>query len=138
MQLLCDKICTGKASNLVKNAAIDTKLRKQLPSSTKYIPKVDSSDTDEEGDDIDSLSSPTSNIEFNDGPNSTAEWIGITTNSEECSYSSADNSESQIDCSENGGIEYEYFTTSVILNPSCGIGDRSKFYLMLKWLFFFM
>lgn len=123
---ICDKTHRDKVSNLVKNAPIDSKSRKHMPSTSKYVPKMDSSETDEEGDDVDLLSSPTPKNPFNDVPASNAEWIGITTNSEDCSYSSADNSESQIDCSENGGLEYDYFTTTIILNPSCGIGDRSK------------
>lgn len=62
-----------------------------------------------------------------DGTPSASEWIGITTNSEECSYSSADNSESQLEYSENNGCEWnEYVTPIVILNSNCAIGDRSK------------
>lgn len=58
---------------------------------------------------------------------SAAEWIGITTNSEECSYSSADNSGSQLEYSENNGAEWnDYVTPSVILNSNCAISDRSR------------
>lgn len=86
--------------------------------------KFDSSDTDEEGDDGESLSSPTINTHFTEGTTSATEWIGITTNSEECSYSSAEienQSDSQLEYSE--GVDY--FTPTVILSPSCGSLDRS-------------
>lgn len=89
-----------------------------------------STDEDEE-DEIDGESQPSSpNLIHNpmtDGTSAT-EWIGITTNSEECSYSSADNSGSQIEYSENNGGEWnDYFTPTVILNSNCAIGDRSEF-----------
>lgn len=89
--------------------------------------KFESSDTDEDGDDIELLSPPAINPHFTEATTSATEWIGITTNSEECSYSSGDianNSDSQIECSDD--LEYDYFTPTVILNPTCGIGDRSK------------
>lgn len=55
-----------------------------------------------------------------------AEWIGITTNSEEdCSYSSADNSESQLEYSENNFCEWNDYVTPM-LNSNCAIGDRSE------------
>lgn len=82
----------------------------------------DSTDTDEEGDD-DILSTPT-NPQLTEATTSATEWLGITTNSEECSYSSEyDHSDSQVDQSENGG-EYD-FAPAYILNPG-GAGDRSK------------
>lgn len=89
--------------------------------------------SDEEDDEIDDVetsqpSSPTlAHKQIGDGTASAAEWIGITTNSEECSYSSADNSESQLEYSENNGCEWnDYVTPTVILNSNCAIGDRSK------------
>lgn len=97
-------------------------------------PNADSSDTDEEGDDGESLSSPGNTSHYTEGTTSATEWIGITTNSEECSYSSGDldhHSDSQIECSENGTVEYDYFTPTVILNPACGIGDRSEFHVFV-------
>lgn len=82
----------------------------------------DSTDTDEEGDD-DILSSQT-NPQLTEATTSATEWLGITTNSEECSYSSEyDHSDSQLDQSENGG-EYD-FAPAYILNPGSA-GDRSK------------
>lgn len=58
-----------------------------------------------------------------------AEWIGITTNSEEdCSYSSADNSESQLEYSENNFCEWNDYVTP-ILNSNSAIGDRSECWL---------
>lgn len=91
--------------------------------------KMFSSDTDEEEGD-DDVETPSifgaANLHFIEGTTSATEWIGITTNSEECSYSSEiENSDSQLEYSENGGIEYD-ITPSVILNPSCGANDRSK------------
>lgn len=89
-----------------------------------------SSDEDDEDEEIDaeSQSSPImTHKTIAEGTSSATEWIGITTNSEECSYSSADNSESQLEYSENNGCEWtDYFTPTVILNPNCAIGDRSK------------
>ncbi|XP_037043211.1 putative homeodomain transcription factor [Bradysia coprophila] len=80
----------------------------------------DSTDTDEEGDD-DILSSPT-NPQLTEATTSATEWLGITTNSEECSYSSEyDHSDSQLDQSENGG-EFD-FAPAYLLNPG-GTGDR--------------
>lgn len=87
---------------------------------------MDSSETDEEGDDVDSQPSSTLTPPFPESAASATEWIGITTNSEECSYSSCDNSESQLEYSENGGGEYDNFTPTVILNSGCGLSDRSK------------
>lgn len=81
----------------------------------------DSTDTDEDGDD-DILSTPT-NPQLTEATTSATEWLGITTNSEECSYSSEyDHSDSQLDQSENGG---EYDNIPYILNPG-GTGDRSN------------
>lgn len=81
----------------------------------------DSTDTDEEGDD-DVLSSPT-NPQLAEATTSATEWIGITTNSEECSYSSEYvHTDSQLDHSETG--EYD-FAPAYILN-SGGTGDRSN------------
>lgn len=89
-----------------------------------------STDDDEE-DEIDGESQPSSphltHKPITDRTSST-EWIGITTNSEECSYSSADNSGSQIEYSENNGCELnDHFTPTVILNSNCAIGDRSEY-----------
>lgn len=82
----------------------------------------DSTDTDEEGDD-DILSSPT-NPQLTEATTSATEWLGITTNSEECSYSSEyDHTDSQVDQSENGG-EYD-FAPAYLLN-SGSTGDRSN------------
>lgn len=85
-----------------------------------FNPSVNgSTDTDEEGDD-DVLSS---NPQLTEATTSATEWLGITTNSEECSYSSEyDRSDSQLDHSENGG-DYD-FAPAYILNASSA-GDRS-------------
>lgn len=102
-------------------------------SQSKLRAKMESSETDEEGDDGESLSSPTMNPNYTEGTTSATEWIGITTNSEDCSYSSGElnHSDSQIEYSEGGTGEFDYFMPSVILNPTCGIGDRSKLLKLL-------
>lgn len=108
----------------------------KAPMTIKFGGKMDSSDTDEEGDDGESLLSPNINSHYTEDTTSATEWIGITTNSEECSYSSGDldhNSDSQIECSEGGTIEYDYFTPTVILNPTCGVGDRSEYAFDDQW-----
>lgn len=89
------------------------------------------SDEEDEEDEVDAESQPSSptlaHKPLADGTSSAAEWIGITTNSEECSYSSADHSESQLEYSENNGCEWnDYATPTVILNSNCAIGDRSE------------
>lgn len=79
----------------------------------------DSTDTDEDCDD----DIPT-NPQLTEATTSATEWLGITTNSEDCSYSSEyDHSGSQFDQSENGG-EYD-FAPAYILNPGSA-GDRSN------------
>lgn len=99
--------------------------RQTLPITAKFNSKLDSSETDEEGDDADSQPSSTLTPSFPESAASATEWIGITTNSEECSYSSCEHSESQLEYSENGGGEFDNFTPTVILNSSCGLSDRS-------------
>lgn len=99
---------------------------------------IDSTDTDEEGDDGELAMSPGSssngNGQFTEGTTSATEWIGITTNSEDCSYSSEmENSDSQGEYSENGG-EHD-FTPTVILNPCCGNGDRSTLVFLESYLY---
>lgn len=89
------------------------------------------SDEEDEEDELDGgsqQSSPTlAHKPLGEAASSATEWIGITTNSEECSYSSADNSESQLEYSENNGCESnDNFTSTVLLNSNCAIGDRSK------------
>ncbi|XP_059620468.1 protein phtf [Phlebotomus argentipes] len=98
---------------------------KKLPYPGQSKKKQDSSDTDEDGeDDGETASTPgtCSNLTFNELTTSATEWIGVTTNSEECSYSSEiDHSDSQNEYSET--LECD-FTPSVILNPTCGANDR--------------
>lgn len=88
--------------------------------------------SDDEEDEIDVPSSPTlAHKPLLASPSPTlvqgpAEWIGITTNSEEdCSYSSADKSESQLEYSENNFCEWNDYVTPM-LNSNCAIGDRSE------------
>lgn len=91
------------------------------------------SDEEDEEDEADGESQPSSPTLAHkplatEGTSSAAEWIGITTNSEECSYSSADNSESQLEYSENNGCDWnDCVTPAVILNSNCAIGDRSEY-----------
>lgn len=81
--------------------------------------KGDHSDTDEEREDENdlNLSSPGRNSSgaFTEGTNSNAEWCGVTTNSEECSYSS-----------DMEHTDSQDFAPNVILNSNCGAMDRSK------------
>lgn len=123
----------------IRNAhqSIDTSIdeeftnEKKLQKSTNHKIRGDSTDTDddEEGGDDDReliMQSPTNVCKSTDAAaSSTAEWIGITTNSEDCSYNSSEieHSASQYENSENGG-EYE-LTPAVLLNPISGSGDRS-------------
>lgn len=92
----------------------------------RYTSDEEDEDEEDEVDGGSQPSSPTLAHKIGDGTSSAAEWIGITTNSEECSYSSADNSESQLEYSENNGCEWnDYVTPTVILNSNYAIGDRS-------------
>lgn len=114
---------------------------------------VDSTDTDEDGadDDVETIiSSPnvsgvgnlSGSMLTTECTTSATEWMVITTNSEDCSYSSElDHSDSQY--SEDGG-EHD-FTPTVILNPCCGNSDRSEclthilnVLLKIKWMYFFV
>ncbi|GAB0086776.1 Protein phtf [Sergentomyia squamirostris] len=84
--------------------------------------KHDSSDTDEDGEDDGETTVSTPPSTFNELTTSATEWIGVTTNSEECSYSSEiDQSDSQNEYSETYECD---FTPTVILNPTCGANDR--------------
>lgn len=61
------------------------------------------------------------------GTTSAAEWIGITTNSEECSYSSDldDLSLAATDCNNDHPFPWEFqMSPSVILSPSCAASDK--------------
>lgn len=80
--------------------------------------------SDDEEDEVDGGSQPLSPTLVHKSSSGPAEWIGITTNSEEdCSYSSADNSDSQLEYSENNFCEWNDYITP-ILNSNCAIGDR--------------
>lgn len=98
------------------------------------LPRYSSDDEDDDEDDEnDGESSPhMSHKGRKTDISSSTEWIGITTNSEDCSYSSAEHSESQLEYSENNGGEWtDYFTPTVLLNSNCVIGDKSKKLLRL-------
>lgn len=89
-----------------------------------------SDDTDDDGTEsragqLDSSTNATS-AQFTEGTTSATEWIGITTNSEEeNSYTSElDASDSRNECSDYAG-DCD-FAPTVILNPCCGINDRSE------------
>lgn len=68
-----------------------------------------------------------------EGTTSAAEWIGVTTNSEECSYSSEpDESDSQREFTGSNSVElndhpfaWEFeLSPTVLLNPSCAASDK--------------
>lgn len=108
-----------------------------IPSTNRKstVRSADSSATDEEGDDGDAAevhspldsSKDATSAQFTEGTTSAAEWIGITTNSEEeNSYTSdLEASDSRNECSDYAG-ECD-FAPTVILNPCCGTNDRSEF-----------
>uniref|UniRef100_A0A1I8P8U4 PHTF1/2 N-terminal domain-containing protein n=1 Tax=Stomoxys calcitrans TaxID=35570 RepID=A0A1I8P8U4_STOCA len=114
----------------------DRKIRPQIPdSNTDHMTQrksnksrdVSSDETEEEGDDGDLVSSPASQgtSNCNDCTTSATEWLGITTNSEECSYSSDyDNSDgykgNQYSDANVSDLDY---TPNTILNPH-GTSDR--------------
>lgn len=80
------------------------------------------------------LSSPGTGPLLTEGTTSAGEWIGVTTNSEECSYSSElEESDSQHECSNvRDSVElndhpfaWEFeLSPTVILSPSCAASDR--------------
>uniref|UniRef100_W8ARE5 Putative homeodomain transcription factor n=1 Tax=Ceratitis capitata TaxID=7213 RepID=W8ARE5_CERCA len=89
---------------------------------------VSSGDTDEEGDDGETISSPASlgnASNYTECTTSATEWLGVTTNSEECSYSSelenSDNYKSN-QFSDEDGYDGDFMPTT-ILNPH-GTSDR--------------
>ncbi|KAL5288610.1 PHTF1 family protein [Megaselia abdita] len=88
---------------------------------------LDLSDT-EDNEDIDNYAeSSTSRISYKSNCTVTSEWLGITTNSEECSYSS-DIDHSDYHHQQNSFDEN--FTPTIILNPiyriSCTFWDRRE------------
>ncbi|XP_037947353.1 protein phtf [Teleopsis dalmanni] len=109
-------------------------------SNLKFNRRTDESscDTDEEGDDGETISSPNSlcnNSNYNECTTSATEWLGVTTNSEDCSYSSDINNlddykNQQI--SDDNGYDAD-FTPTTILNPhsttdriSCTVWDQRE------------
>ncbi|XP_066994433.1 protein phtf isoform X2 [Anabrus simplex] len=87
-----------------------------------------------ESEDAETISSPgvgSSCPLLTEGTTSAGEWIGVTTNSEECSYSS-ELEESERECNNGNGVElndhpfaWEFeLSPTVILNPSCAASDR--------------
>lgn len=89
---------------------------------------VSSGDTDEEDDDGETISSPASlgnASNYTECTTSATEWLGVTTNSEECSYSSelenSDNYKSN-QFSDEDGYDADLMPTT-ILNPH-GTSDR--------------
>lgn len=97
---------------------------------TQDKPNVSSEETDEDGDDGELISSPASQCNTsncNECTTSATEWLGITTNSDECSYSSNyDNSDDyKSNQYSDDGCDLD-FTPTTILNPH-GTSDRSEF-----------
>lgn len=70
---------------------------------------------------------------LNNTNSSTTEYLGITTNSEEYSYSSEyDESDSQNEMNNNENIMWDYdLAPTVILSPSCAPSDRGKFMILI-------
>lgn len=96
------------------------KIKTRMTNSSTKGGKGDQSDTDEEREDeMDlNLSSPggrNSSGAFTEGTNSNGEWCGVTTNSDECSYSS-----------DLEHTDSQDFAPTVILNSNCGAMDRSE------------
>ncbi|XP_023302552.2 protein phtf [Lucilia cuprina] len=89
---------------------------------------ISSEETEDEGDDGELISSPASqgNISnYNECTTSATEWLGITTNSDDCSYSSEyDNSDNykSNQYSDENDCDLD-FTPTTILNPH-GTSDR--------------
>lgn len=124
----CDKLNMRHVLQLKRTAGASSMYNKNRENLLKTYT------SDDEEDEIDGGSQPSSptlahkpvlgSPPLVQGP---AEWIGITTNSEEdCSYSSADNSESQLEYSENNFCEWNDYVTP-ILSSNCAIGDRSEY-----------
>lgn len=91
-----------------------------LKMNTKHYAKLESSDTDEENDECEHILTPATEV-----TTSATERVCVTTNSEDCSYSSGMNqSDSQNDRSEDD-LEFDVAPTT-ILNSSCGASDRGK------------
>ncbi|XP_037806609.1 putative homeodomain transcription factor [Lucilia sericata] len=89
---------------------------------------ISSEETEDEGDDGELISSPASqgNVSnYNECTTSATEWLGITTNSDDCSYSSEyDNSDNykSNQYSDENDCDLD-FTPTTILNPH-GTSDR--------------
>lgn len=100
---------------------------------------VSSEETEEEGDDGELISSPASQgntSNYNECTTSATEWLGITTNSDECSYSSdydnSDDFKGGTQYSDENGYDLD-FTPTTILYPhgtseriSCTIWDHRE------------
>ncbi|XP_055837141.1 protein phtf isoform X2 [Episyrphus balteatus] len=101
---------SGKISNL-KSSSNEIFSKKSTKTSK-------SSDTDEEDDEEEIISSPASLAASNytECTTSATEWLGVTTNSEECSYSSELDNSDYKQLSEDEGYDMD-FTPTTILNP---------------------
>lgn len=89
--------------------------------------KTTSSDTDDVDDDEEEIiSSPASLAasNYNECTTSATEWLGVTTNSEECSYSSELDNSDYKQLSEDEGYDID-FTPTTILNPNGKTGRIS-------------
>lgn len=76
-----------------------------------------SSDTGEDDDEEEVISSPSmAASNYNECTTSATEWLGVTTNSEECSYSSELENSDYKPLSEDEGYDMD-FTPATILNP---------------------
>lgn len=70
----------------------------------------------------DAFSSPGTDFPlYADATTSATDWCGVTTNSEDCSYSSEYETDSNIETSQH--LEFD-LTPSAILSPCCSASDR--------------
>lgn len=100
----------------------------------KISSTVDSTcDTDDEA-----FSSPEIGMNYTvptEATNSGTDWIGVTTNSEDCSYSSEYNeSDSQVD-STYDHLTHEFdLSPTAILSPCCAPSDKGRYRSKLRFI----
>uniref|UniRef100_A0A6M2E0B7 Putative homeodomain transcription factor isoform x3 n=1 Tax=Xenopsylla cheopis TaxID=163159 RepID=A0A6M2E0B7_XENCH len=103
----------------------------ETPEGVRRSHRESSGDTEEEGD-CDTVSTPgtvgSCCPHLNETPPSVNEWIGVTTNSEECSYSSElEETDSQYEHSNADLVDHPFaweFGSNTVLSPSCAASDR--------------
>lgn len=68
----------------------------------------------------------------NEATTSATDWCGITTNSEDCSYSSEYDNESDSQVESNPDHFQLDWTPTAILSPCCNASDRGKYTLQVN------